>query len=204
MGRPFLIARVRWEGAGIKTLILNGSPRKNGDCAAMLTALREDLRGEIAEVRAYDPGISPCTDCRFCWRHDRCAIEDAMQNVYRMVEECDNVIIASPVHFSELSGSLLSLASRFQLYFAARFFRKDPVPIRRKVGVLVLSGGGDGSHEKAVSTATTLFHQINAEKIDSVFSLKTNDMSAKEDTIALAAAREAARMLNKRGENGTE
>lgn len=180
----------------MKTLILNGSPRERGDCASLITEMKKELIGEIYEVRAYNDGIAPCIDCRYCFTHDHCAIDDGMGELYAYIAECDNVIIASPVHFSEVSGPLLSLASRFQLFYAARFFRKTPFQIARKKGALIVCGGGDGSHEKAVSTATTLFHQINAELVAKVFSLKTNELSAKDDLAARKKAHDAAVLLN--------
>ena len=106
----------------MKTLILNGSPRPDGDVSALIAALRGSLSGEVMELAPE--GISGCTDCRCCWRQAGCAIEDGMQAVYPFYEACDNLVLASPVWFSTLSGPLLNLAGRLaQPYFAARRFR---------------------------------------------------------------------------------
>jgi len=48
-----------------------------------------------------------------------------MQEIYKYIEECDNILIASPLYFSELTGKLLVVGSRLQTYFCARFFRKQ-------------------------------------------------------------------------------
>ncbi len=50
----------------MKTLILNGSPRPDGDVSALIAALRGSLSGEVMELAPE--GISGCTDCRYCWR----------------------------------------------------------------------------------------------------------------------------------------
>ena len=47
------------------------------------------------------------------------------REIYAYIEECDNVLIASPVYFSELTGKLLDLGSRLQTYFSAKFFRRE-------------------------------------------------------------------------------
>ncbi len=95
----------------MKTLILNGSPRINGD-------------GEYRIVDAYRCNISPCLDCRYCWKSNGCAMNDEMQEIYKYIQECDNILIASPLYFSELTGKLLDVGSRLQTYFSCRGIRK--------------------------------------------------------------------------------
>ena len=108
----------------MKTLILNGSPRKNGDTVSLIHIFLEGLEGEYKLVNAYEDGIGPCIDCRFCWEHDGCSIQDGMQEVYEYIQVCDNILIASPIYFSEITGKLLDLGSRLQTYFCSSFFVK--------------------------------------------------------------------------------
>lgn len=48
----------------MKTLILNGSPRKNGDTAQLLELAKAQLQGTYHVVSAYTADIHPCIDCR--------------------------------------------------------------------------------------------------------------------------------------------
>jgi hypothetical protein len=50
----------------MKTLILNGSTKANGDVAAMLGAFTENLGGEVVTL-SFSDNITPCADCRSCW-----------------------------------------------------------------------------------------------------------------------------------------
>jgi multimeric flavodoxin WrbA len=109
----------------MKTVIFNGSPRKSGDTAILINEFCSELRGEITVFSAYTDEINPCIDCRYCHEHSGCSIADGMNGIYRSVSDCDNLVIASPLHFSELSGPLLSLFSRFQTYYAAKYIRKN-------------------------------------------------------------------------------
>ena len=95
-----------------KTLIFNGSPRKKGDTAALIRALTEDLAGQYRVVDCYRADISPCIDCRSCRRERRCVLNDGMQEIYKYIEECDNVVVASPIYSAELTGRLLDVANR--------------------------------------------------------------------------------------------
>lgn len=180
----------------MKTLILNGSPRVHGDTAALLAELKKHLAGEVMEISAYRDDIGPCVDCRYCWKQDGCAINDGMQAVYQALEEADNVVIASPLYFSQLTGPLLSLASRFQRYYAARRFRGEkPFAGKRKSGALLLVGGGDGNERPAVELANTLFRQMNARCVGMVLSHNTDEVPASQDAAALGQVRDLALAL---------
>lgn len=181
----------------MKTLILNGSPRAHGDTVSLINQLTKSLDGEYRVVDAYRSNISPCLDCRYCWEHAGCAIKDEMQEIYRYIEDCDNVVIASPIYFSELTGKMLDLGSRLQTYFCGRFFRKEEISIPPKKGAVILVGGGDGRIEKAYETACTLMHHINCHNIDEVVcSVNTNIVPAIQDEKAIEGIDRIAKFLN--------
>ncbi len=181
----------------MKTLILNGSPRIYGDTVTLLGELKRHLNGEIAEFSAYYDNIGPCTDCRYCWKHDGCAIDDGMQTVYQVLEDADNIVIASPLYFSQLTGPLLSLASRLQRYYAARRFRGEkPLAGKARRGGLILVGGGDGKAAPAIELADTLFRLVNCKRLGMVLSHKTDERPAAMDAEALGKVQELAMALN--------
>ncbi len=159
----------------MKTLIINGSPRINGDTASLINVIKENIEGEYRIIDAYRCSISPCLDCRFCWENNGCAINDEMQEIYDYIQICDNILIASPIYFSELTGKLLDVGSRLQTYFCSKFFRKEEPITKSKKGAVVLVGGGDGSISKPYETACTLLNHMNCHNIhDVVFSHNTN------------------------------
>lgn len=167
----------------MKTLILNGSPRKKGDTAALLAALQ--LPGEVAEVSAFETEVRPCLDCRYCRTHKGCSIKDGMQGLYPQLEQSDCVILAAPIWFGTLPGPLLTLLSRVQTYFSSRFFRKEPA-LRGKKGAVILTGGGTGGAESAYRTACIILRELGVEgEIPLVTSLQTDRIPAAEDTDAL-------------------
>jgi len=181
----------------MKTLIFNGSPRRNGDTVSLINKVTDGLAGEYKIVTAYTCNISPCMDCRFCWENSGCAIRDEMQDIYEYIQECDNIIIASPIYFSELTGKLLDVGSRLQTYFCAGFFRKE-VPIKKpKRGAVILVGGGDGHMNKAYETACTLLHHMNCRNIHALVSAhNTNKLPAIDDKTALVGIENMIQFLN--------
>ncbi|EJO5349604.1 flavodoxin family protein [Clostridium botulinum] len=181
----------------MKTLIFSGSPRKKGDTMALINEFINHLQGEYKIVDSYDCNIQPCVDCRYCWENDGCCINDDMQEVYNYIQECDNILIASPLYFSELSGQLLAVTSRLQTYFCSRFFRKvKPIQKEKKGGVIIV-GGGDGSIENAYKTACRLLHHMNTRDIAPVvYSHNTNIISAKDDIKAVESSRNLALLFS--------
>ena len=183
----------------MKTLIFNGSPRIHGDSSSLIQLVTEKIDGEYRVVNAYRCHISPCVDCRYCWKNSGCAIKDEMQDVYQFIQECDNIRIASPLYFSELTGKLLDVGSRLQTYFCARFFRKEEPIAKPKKGAVLLVGGGDGHINKAYDTACTLLHHMNCYDIhQAVYSHGTNERPASDDENALAGIDSIVKFFNGR------
>jgi len=180
----------------MKTLIINGSPRKQGDTVSLLNKLKEELAGEIVEISAYYDKIQPCIDCRWCWEEPRCVFKDKMDTIYD--DDFDNVVIASPLYMSGLTGPLISLASRFQVYYAAEHFLKNKIEIKKKKGGLILVGGGDGTPTRAISYAKHMFKKMNAtlDEDDIIASLHTNELPAAQDEDAINKVKILAHKLN--------
>lgn len=192
---------VDWGGK-MKTLIFNGSPKKNGDTEALILELTKHLDGEIKIISCYDD-IKPCNDCRYCWSKLGCSIDDYMQVIYPYLENCDNIVIASPIWFSSLSGPILNLASRIQTIYASSHFRKEPVNIKRKNGVIIIVGAEPGTEVIPTQNALTIMKFINVHRpgIEKVYSLDTNNVPAGKDDKALSKCREVAELLNRLSEN---
>ena len=147
----------------MKTLIFNGSPRKNGETAYMIRTLQENLGGDFKVVNAYRADIRPCMDCRWCF-----------------IEECDHIVIASPVYFEEVTGMLLAVMSRLQTYFSARYIRKEePVP-KKKTGAVLLTAGSIGPREKAESTAEMLLRQMSCDSLGTVYVNRTDKVPVRD------------------------
>lgn len=170
----------------MKTLIINGSPRKKGETVSLINKLTEQLNGEYKTLNAYYTSISPCIDCRYCWSNDGCSINDEMTEIYDYIKDCDNVVISSPIYFSQPTGKLLDVCSRFQTYFVARHFRNQTPPIKPKKGAVILVGGGDGNPQKAYETLSGILRHINVTDIyNLVGSFNTNEIPVTEDIQAL-------------------
>ena len=179
-----------------RTLIINGSPRINGDTATLLKELRKYLQGEIIEISAFRSNIAPCVDCRGCSKTAKCVVNDEMSIIYD--DDFDNVVLASPVYFTTLPGQVLSLMSRFQPQHAAKYFLKIPINLRPKKAALILTAGGKGNEAGTKHHVRCMFRMLNAHGYEehTVMSTQTDYTPAKDDKAALAGVRNLATWLN--------
>ena len=180
----------------MKTLIINGSPRIDGDTATLIAELRKHLLGDVIEISAYRAKIAPCVDCRGCWETGRCVVDDDMSIIYE--DDFDNVVLASPVYFKSLPGPVLSLLSRFQPQHAAAFYLNNPLGIKPKKAGLILTAGGKGNEAGANHHIFVMFKMLNAAGYEehSAKSLHTDKLPARDDTAAMEEARKLALWLN--------
>lgn len=180
----------------MKTLIINGSPRPQGNTAALIAQLKTRLAGDVVELSAFRSDIAPCVDCRSCWTTAKCAVRDEMDIVY--ADDFDNVVLASPVYYSTLPGQVLSLMSRLQPWHAAKFFLNRPLVQHRKKAAVILTAGGKGNQAQAFHHVRALFRMLNAVGYEEhwVCSPNTDTLPASQDERAMADVLALADWLN--------
>lgn len=180
----------------MKTIIFNGSPRKNGDTMVLIDELRRQLEGEVLLVNAYESKIKGCIDCRFCWKNPRCAIPD-FQELDQQIRNADNIVIASPIYFSEITGELLKILSKVQVYWSGRFIRHDQVIPKAKKGGVMLAYAGNCNLKYPLHTADILLRNMRVEEIFPVVTAAdTDNVPAKDDRKCLAEIQQLAKFLN--------
>lgn len=99
-------------------LILNGSPRANGNTAAMVEAFKEGAESTGHQVTVFTPGrmkINGCLACEYCHTkgNGACIQNDDMQKIYPALKEAEMIVFASPVYYFSMSAQLQSAIHRF-------------------------------------------------------------------------------------------
>ena len=113
----------------MKVLIINGSPRINGNSSLLIKEIEGVFVKEGIEYEIYNVGnkaIRGCMGCDYCRSHGECVFKDDVNLLAKKFEEADGLIITSPVYYGSANGSLISLLDRL---FHSTFFDK-----RMKVG----------------------------------------------------------------------
>ena len=113
----------------MKVLIINGSPRADGNCDRLVEEAVKMLNAEKIECEIYkiaNKVIRGCVACGYCYTHDGCAFDDDVNVLSEKLEESDGLMIFSPVYYASANGTLISLLDR--LFYSAK------CDLRMKVG----------------------------------------------------------------------
>lgn len=107
-------------GFYMKVIAFNGSPRKNGNTAALLKYALEGAVSQGAEtelIHLYDINYKGCVSCFACKRiggssYGQCAVKDDLTSVLKKVEKADAIILGSPIYLGSVSGEMRSFMER--------------------------------------------------------------------------------------------
>lgn len=123
----------------MKVLMLNGSPRANGNTSVALKEMEKVFRQEGIETEIVHIGnkdIRGCIACGGCGRQGKCVFEDAVNEIAPKFQECDGLVVGSPVYYASANATLVALLTRL--------FYSTPFDKTMKVGASVVSARRGG------------------------------------------------------------
>ncbi len=123
----------------MKVLMVNGSPRVDGNTAIALREMEKIFAKEGIDTETIQIGnrdIRGCIACNTCAGKGKCVFDDIVNETQPKFEACDGLVIASPVYYASANGTLIS--------FLDRLFYSAPFDKSMKVGasVVVARRGG--------------------------------------------------------------
>jgi len=106
----------------MKVLLINGSPKPNGNTAIGLKEMQkvfeqEGIESEIINVGNKD--VRGCIGCRKCKETGKCVFDDIVNEVAPKFEEADGIVFGTPVYFAGPNGTIISFMDR--LFYSTTF-----------------------------------------------------------------------------------
>ena len=132
----------------LKVLMLNGSPRENGNIALAFKEMEqvfEENNVEYENILLGRTDIRGCIACETCRKKGKCVFDDIVNELAVKVEEADGIVIGSPVYYGSANGTLMSALQR--LFYSTHFEKS------LKVGASVVSARRSG--------CTATFDELN-------------------------------------------
>lgn len=133
-------------GKSDKILIINGSPRKNKNCASVIKEIIKKFEENQIEYKVldiYKMNIEYCTACGACEKTGHCRIKDDMTPIYEEFNQSTGTITVSPMYFASVSTKVKTLVDRTQSFFSSKYVLNKPSIDRDKfrLGMYIAIGG---------------------------------------------------------------
>lgn len=106
----------------MKVLILNGSPRVNGNTTLAVREMEGIFAEEGVEVETVQVGnmdIRGCIACGSCFQKGKCVFDDIVNDLASKFEAADGLVVASPVYYASANATLIACLTR--LFYSTGF-----------------------------------------------------------------------------------
>ena len=99
----------------MKVLLINASPRPNGNTALALREMEKvfvEEGVEVETVRIGSEAIRGCIACNTCAKTGKCVFDDAVNETAPKFEAADGLVVATPVYYGSPNGTLETFLDR--------------------------------------------------------------------------------------------
>jgi len=106
----------------MKVLILNGSPRVDGNTTIAVNEMVKVFETEGIETQIMQIGsqaIRGCIACGSCAKNGKCVFDDAVNEAAQIFEKADGLVVASPVYYASANATLIACLDR--LFYSTGF-----------------------------------------------------------------------------------
>lgn len=106
----------------MKVLLINGSPRADGNTFTALNEMKKifDAEGIGAQIiHIGNKAIRGCIACGSCMEKGRCVFDDLVNETAPKFEACDGLVVGSPVYYASANATLVAFLDR--LFYSTRF-----------------------------------------------------------------------------------
>ena len=106
----------------MKVLIINGSPRKDGNTSVALNEMtkvfeEQGIDAEVVQIGNKD--VRGCIACGSCATKGKCVFDDVVNELAPKFEEADGLVVASPVYYASANATLIACLDR--LFYSTGF-----------------------------------------------------------------------------------
>lgn len=106
----------------MKVLMINGSPRREGNTAIALHEMEQIFQENGIETELIHIGnrdIRGCIACGSCAEKGKCVFDDIVNETAPKLEACDGLVVGSPVYFASANATLVAFLTR--LFYSTHF-----------------------------------------------------------------------------------
>lgn len=106
----------------MKVLMINGSPRAEGNTYVALREMEKIFKEEGIETEILQIGnkaVRGCIACGSCAKNGKCVFDDAVNEAAPKFAECNGLVVGSPVYYASANATLIAFLDR--LFYSTGF-----------------------------------------------------------------------------------
>ena len=169
----------------MKILVLNGSPRPNGNTAEMVSVFQDaaESNGHIVKIfNVCKMNIKGCLACEYCHNkgNGACIQKDDMQELYPLMNEAEVLVLAAPIYY-------FTLCAQIQAPIQRMYCVNKPANVKKMA--LLMSSYSPGVYDGATAEFRDICNYWQVENMGFV-SAKIDEQKTeetKQKVVALAA-----------------
>lgn len=125
----------------MKVLLVNGSPKKDGNTADALKTVAKALEAEGVQTEIVCLGggaIADCIGCGRCAELGKCTFDDIVNELAEKAKEADGFVFGTPVYYAHPSARLLAVMDRLS-YSGGKYLKFKPaaaIAVARRAGTV--------------------------------------------------------------------
>ena len=178
-----------------KITAIIASPRKTGNCVAIVDKMVETAKAAGNEVEVFylnQIEAKGCQACMGCKKTGKCVRKDGMTPVLESVANCDSVILATPDYFGQATSQYRMFEDRMYGFVRGDFTCAiEP----KKLAIVVTSGSGAGAADIEAMMNKVMTNYFKFETMGSIVFSEAQSGPAKNSAEVMAAAEELAKKL---------
>lgn len=167
----------------MQVVCILGSPKPEGNTAAVLSEIMRGLEKHGADISIYHLNqmhIAYCNGCKACYKNGACVIKDDVREIIGAVKSAQLVIVASPSYWGDVTAQLKTFIDRCTPYGNTNPARLPFPPGIKGAAVAVRAGAHAEENRHLVQT---IAHFLSHLDIPLVAQFTAEGIETKEDLI---------------------
>ncbi|THB78985.1 MAG: flavodoxin family protein [Desulfobulbaceae bacterium] len=171
----------------MNVVVINGSPRKNGNSASLADTLASTLQDKGAEVTSHFlnslsyRGCQACQACKITSK--KCILRDDLAVVLDDFYHADIAVLATPVYWGEVSSQMKGFIDRLYSFLTPDFMtaeRKHRLPGGKKLVFIQTQGAADDSMYRDIFERYNGFFE-KIEMFEAVYFMQGSGLSQQSE-----------------------
>ncbi len=180
-----------------KITAIIGSPRKNGNCNAIVEKIAKSAEANGSTVEIFcinDIDAKGCQACMGCKKKPGiCIRKDAMTPVLESVRDCDSLILAAPDYFGQATAQFRTFQDRLYGFIDGQF--QCQITPKKFVSIVTCGAGFEGAQKINQDITGVMVNYFKCESIGAITYSEAQNGPAKDNAELMAQAEELGKKL---------